>query len=528
VANGSQPLSYQWYLGGVAITGANSASYTIASVQTASAGSYTCTVTNSVGSATSSAAVLTVTSAASSSPTITGQPASVTTGLGSSVILSVTAGGSAPLSYQWFKDNVSIAGATAASYFIASVRATDAGNYVCVVSNSLGSQTSSLAVIAVNSGNQAVTLSTQPQTQLVSPGVTVTLNAPGVSSSAFNGVPVTYQWYYNGTPISGALNAAYSITNVQAANMGVYWVEVNSSAGLVDYAPVVLTVDTGGSSRLVNVSTRGLVQAGSGLTPGFILGGSGTKNLLIRAVGPTLTEFSVPGALADPKLDLIPLGSSSVLLSNDNWGLGLASDQTALTVTAQSVGAFPLPAGSDDSAVVTTLTAGQGYTARISSVAATSSGVALAEVYDADGLAAPSFLYNVSTLGYCGTGADVLTPGFIIGGTAPKQLLIRASGPTIAGAPYNVSGTMADPQISVIPLGQPFSVASNDNWGDNGQTAAMQAIFSAAGAFPFLAGSKDAALVVRLPPGGYTVVVSGANSTTGVVLVEVYDLDPSH
>jgi hypothetical protein len=528
-ANGSLPLTYQWYVGGVAISGATSASYTIASVQAANAGSYTCTVTNSVGSATSSAAVLTVGSAAAAAPSITGQPAGASVGLGGSVILSVVADGSAPLSYQWYKDNVSVAGATAASYFIASVRATDAGNYVCVVRNSLGSQTSSVAVVAVNTGNQTLTVSTQPQSQFVNPGVTVTFNAPSVSATAFTGVPVSYQWKLNGSPINGAVNASFSLTNVQAGNMGFYSVAVNSGSGLVDYAPVILTVDTGGTSRLVNVSTRGLVQAGGELTPGFIVGGTGTKNLLIRAIGPTLAQFSVPGVLSDPRLDLIPQGSSSTLLSNDNWGVGPGSDQATLTATFQSVGAFPLTAGSADSAVVASLaSAGQGYTARVVPGGTAVSGIALAEVYDADALTASSFLYNVSTLGYCGTGAEVLTPGFVIGGTAPKQLLIRASGPTIAGAPYNVQGTMADPQINVIPLGQSFSVGSSDNWGDNGQAAAMQAIFTTAGAFPFLAGSKDAALVVRLPPGGYTVVVSGVNSTTGVVLVEVYDLDPAH
>ena len=96
-------------------------------------------------------------------------------------------------------------------------------------------------------------------------------------------------------------------------------------------------------------------------------------------------------------------------------------------------------------------------------------------------------------------------------------------GPTLGAAPYNVPGVLADPQFTVIPLGMNFTVASNDNWGD---TTALQAAFTQTGAFPLLLGSKDAAAIVRLPPGGYTVQATGVGGTTGNVLVEVYDMDP--
>ncbi|HTZ21442.1 MAG TPA: hypothetical protein VMC06_11235, partial [Opitutaceae bacterium] len=130
---------------------------------------------------------------------------------------------------------------------------------------------------------------------------------------------------------------------------------------------------------------------------------------------------------------------------------------------------------------------------------------------------------SLSTLGFTGTGDNLLTPGFIITGDGPKQLLIRAVGPTLAGAPYNVPGALADPQFRVVPLGQNFTVAGNDNWGG---TAALQAAFVQTYAFALPAGSRDAAAVVRLPPGGYTVQATGVGNTTGNVLVEVYDMDP--
>jgi hypothetical protein len=461
----------------------------------------------------------------STAPAISTQPVGQTVTSGANVTFTVAASGTPSPTFQWQLNGVAISGATGTTLTLTGVTTANAGTYTVVVTNSAGSVKSSAAVLTVNAViGTAPTIITQPVGQYVGAGLTATFTVAATASGQ-----LSYQWNKNGSPIAGANGAAFTLSSVQAADMGFYTATVSSSGGSVTSNVAVLTVNTGGSSRLVNVSTRGLVQAGGVLTPGFILGGAGSKNVLVRADGPTLASFSVPEVLSDPKLDLIPLGSSTIILSNDNWGTGPNSNASVISSTSQAVGAFPLPAGSLDSSVLTSLAAGgQGYTVRITPSGAAVSGIALAEVYDADPLSTPSYLYNVSTLGYCGTGAEVLTPGFIIGGNAPKQLLIRASGPTIASPPYNVQGTMADPQISVVPLGQSATIASNDNWGDNGQTSTLQAVFNSAGAFPFVTGSKDAALVVRLPPGAYTVVVSGVNGGTGVVLVEVYDLDPTH
>ena len=145
----------------------------------------------------------------------------------------------------------------------------------------------------------------------------------------------------------------------------------------------------------------------------------------------------------------------------------------------------------------------------------------MAEVYDLDAATSPVQFASLSTLGFTGTGDNVLTPGFIITGDGPKQLLIRAVGPTLAN--YGVGGLLADPQFRVVPLGQSFTVAGNDNWGG---TAALQAAFAQTQAFVLPPDSRDAAVVVRLPPGGYTVQATGVGGTTGNVLVEVYDMDP--
>jgi hypothetical protein len=301
--------------------------------------------------------------------------------------------------------------------------------------------------------------------------------------------------------------------------MGFYTVTVTNSGGSITSPVATLTVATGGPSRLVNVSTRGFVQPGGALTPGFVLQGNAAKAVVIRAVGPTLGAFGVSGTLADPTMEVIPLGVSAPVAANDNW-----AGTTALQEAFARVGAFPFAtANSADASVETSLPAAgaSGYTVRITSKNPAVAGIALAEVYDADPLTSPVRLVNVSTSGFVGTGDQALVPGFFIGGTAPKQLLIRAVGPGLA--PFGVTGLLADPQLALVPLGQDLTVLANDNWGGS---ATLQAAFAQAGAFALPGGSADAAIVVRLPPGGYTVVVSGVGNTTGTALVEIYDLDP--
>jgi len=151
VASGTAPLSYQWKFNGANISGATSSSFTIASAQSANAGSYTVTVSNSAGSVTSAAATLTVNSSPVA-PTITTQPASQTVTAGSSVTFSVVASGTAPLSYQWKFNGANISGATSSSFTIASAQSANAGSYTVTVSNSAGSVTSAAATLTVNSG----------------------------------------------------------------------------------------------------------------------------------------------------------------------------------------------------------------------------------------------------------------------------------------------------------------------------------------------------------------------------------------
>ncbi|MEI7553592.1 MAG: hypothetical protein WCL24_14820, partial [Verrucomicrobiota bacterium] len=184
------------------------------------------------------------------------------------------------------------------------------------------------------------------------------------------------------------------------------------------------------AARLINISSR-VAVGGSAGTPiaGFVLGGTGNKAMLVRAVGPTLASYGVAGALADPSLALVTGGAT--VASNDNWQVGDAG-------TFNLTGAFPLLGGSQDAALVTTLAAGV-YSAPVG--AGSSSGVTLLEVYDAETASTTATLVNASTRAYVGTGDAVLIPGFVISGTGTVTLLVRAVGPTLGN--FAVSGALA-------------------------------------------------------------------------------------
>ncbi|MCE0722325.1 immunoglobulin domain-containing protein, partial [Legionella sp. 9fVS26] len=236
-ATGTAPLSYQWQKNGVAIAGATATSYNIPSVALADAGNYTVDVSNLEGTVTSSTAVLTVNSG--TPPSITTQPVSQTVTVGQSVTFSVIATGTAPLSYQWKKNGIAIAGATAASYNIPSVVLADAGNYSVDVSNSAGIVTSSTAVLTVNSGTPP-SITTQPVSQTVTVGQSVTFSVIATGTA-----PLSYQWKKNGIAIAGATAASYNIPSVVLADAGNYSVDVSNSAGIVTSSTAVLTVNSG-------------------------------------------------------------------------------------------------------------------------------------------------------------------------------------------------------------------------------------------------------------------------------------------
>ncbi len=264
-----------------------------------------------------------------------------------------------------------------------------------------------------------------------------------------------------------------------------------------------------GTARLGNLAARARVGGAAG-TPivGFVIGGTGTKRMLARAVGPALAGFGVAGALADPALALV--GGATTLAANENW---LAAD----AATFAAVGAFALGTGSRDAAVVTTLPAGA-YSAVVGDN--NGAGIALLELYDADAAGAGATLANASMRAFVGTGEEALIPGFVIGGTGAVRLLIRAAGPALAS--FGVAGALADPQITVFQ--GTAALATNDNWSTAANAGDIAAAAAQVGAFAFPSGSRDAALLLTLPAGSYTATVSGGGGATGTALVELYSI----
>ncbi|HWA07837.1 MAG TPA: DUF1800 family protein [Opitutaceae bacterium] len=269
--------------------------------------------------------------------------------------------------------------------------------------------------------------------------------------------------------------------------------------------------------RLANLSTRGQVGTGANvMITGFIIQPGSPKQVLIRAVGPQLAKapYNVPGTLANPVLSLY--NSSNVLIgTNDNWS-------TADAATMSAVGAFALTPGSTDAAMIVTLSPGT-YTAQVSGVS-NGTGVALLEVYDVSGSAR---LMNLSTRALVGSGANTLISGLVVAPSpTARRVLIRAVGPGLAS--LNVPGAVADPSFTVLnAAGQ--VIASNDNWGTADTGGILTSTFSSSGAFPLQPGSRDAALIVDLPSNAtYTIQVSSVDGSTGVGLVEVYDLTPDN
>ncbi len=262
------------------------------------------------------------------------------------------------------------------------------------------------------------------------------------------------------------------------------------------------------TSRLVNLSVRAVPGPDDrALLVGFVVN-SGSKSMLVRAIGPGLSTYTDAVVFQDPKLTIYDGGTA--IISNDNWG-----GAETLKSNFARLGAFPLPDASKDAVVLTNL-APKGYTANISG---SGTGLAMAEIYDADTAAQPAGrLVNLSARAHAGPGEGVLIIGFVISGDAPMRVLVRAIGPTLAN--YGVTTALSDPQLDVYQ-GSTL-VQHNDNWSGSSD---LTAAFTKTGAFALPdPASKDAAMIVTLQPGAYTAIVSGVAGADGIALAEVYEL----
>jgi hypothetical protein len=507
--SGSRPLTYQWFKNDVAVAGATAASLRFATTEAADAGSYKVTVTNSEGAATSAAATLQVTSPL----TITSQPRSLVGAATGNATFSVTATAAAgvPITYQWLRNGVLIRGATAPTLTVA---ASNYGAYSVFVSTSRGTLRSATAGLIPPEYAilTAPVISRQPQ------GISIPVGSWGVLRVVASGYPPpVYQWRLNGAIIPGAINPTLAISNTQPEDAGSYTVTISSTAGSVVSNAAIVSV-TEGFSRQLNISTRGYAGAEfNTLIPAFVISGSNSKRLLIRAAGPALAAFGVGGTLADPQIAVVSNGTQ--VLTNDNWADD-ATNAAAVRAAAASVGAFAFADGSKDAAAVVTLPPGSGSILVTGVGGAT--GEAIVEVYDLDASdATRSRLVNLSTRAFVPATGNPLISGFVVQGAVAKTVLIRATGPTLAD--FGVSGTLAAPKLTIFD-NDGKEIVSNTGWESAGISNAIIAASQSVGAFALSRGSADSAVLTTLAPGNYTAQVTGADGTGGVTLVEVYEL----
>jgi len=274
------------------------------------------------------------------------------------------------------------------------------------------------------------------------------------------------------------------------------------------------------ASMLGNISTRSFVQtADNVMIGGFIVQGTQPKMVIIRAIGPELTPFGVPNVLANPTLELHD-GAGAVIASNDNWQTTIIGGIITQDQVQEILDSGRAPTDTRESAIIANLPAGN-YTAIVRGVSSTT-GVALVEVYDLSP-DADSILGNISTRSFVQTDDNVMIGGFIVQGSQPKMVIIRAIGPELTQ--FGVPNVLANPTLE-LHNGTGALIASNDNW----QTTIIGGIITHDQVQEILNSGHaptdpmESAIIANLPAGNYTAIVRGVSNTTGVALVEVYDL----
>jgi hypothetical protein len=334
--------------------------------------------------------------------------------------------------------------------------------------------------------------------------------------------------------------AVTTYQDVGATNAIAYAYRVRSFSANGGYSAYTNTVATAPvlSSRLINLSARVFVGSGSEVpVAGFVVTGASPFQLLLRADGPALGGFDVTGALPDPSLCLFD-ALSAVIAANTGWGNSTVAGPSSSRVMAQAatssifdqVYAFPLAAGSLDSALVADVPSGGAFTVQVASASGTT-GVGMIELYDTSLGTSASCLSNISARAFVGSGSNIAVVGFSVSGTTPETLLLRGIGPALAQE--GISSPLQEPQL-VLYDSQGNVIAINAGWCNPPQAGsstvsagiapATAQLMGSVYASPLPANSPDCAMVVTLPPGIYTAQLSGLNGSTGIGLVEAYDV----
>lgn len=335
------------------------------------------------------------------------------------------------------------------------------------------------------------------------------INSP-ICSSVYEDAPLNYLIDYSIVGGLGVQHQYAQLLGLNAAGQTIFYFQYPTN--FCDTAFNAIPLHLGDTKfptvgpQPLNLSTRGTVSSGDNvLINGFIITGTQPKSVVLRALGPSLGAYGVPGFLSDPVLT-VHNASGAVIAVNDNW----QTDPGAAQILADGLA----PGNPYESATLQTLPPGA-YTAVVTGQNSTH-GVSLAEIYDVSSQS-NSMLANISGRGYVSTGSNVLISGFIIGDVASSTVIVRALGPSLAS--FGVSDPLSDPVLQIYDAHGSL-IASNDNWQDNDNNATLLLRNLLAPPNPLESG-----LVLHLPAGEYTAVVSGANGATGNALVEVYQLD---
>ncbi len=274
------------------------------------------------------------------------------------------------------------------------------------------------------------------------------------------------------------------------------------------------------SERLTGLSTRARATAGDGaVIVGFVVGGTGVKPVLARAIGPLLGVFGVGEVLPAPRLELFRAGAGVPFAANVGWTT--APQPSAIVNANRDAGVFALQPASADSALVASLATG-GCTA-VMSDAGGGAGIGLVEIYDlAPGESGARFV-NLSSRAFVGSGEAALIAGMTVSGAAgvTKPLLIRAIGPTLGS--FGLSGVLAQTQLTVFDAAG-AAIAVNTGWTASANALEIGRVSAQVGAFPLTTGSADSALLVELAPGNYTAQVAGRAGAAGIALIEIYEV----
>lgn len=430
---------------------------------------------------------------------------------GEAIHLRAQVAGTGPLALRWqhesetgFMLNPLFGGSTTTELTETARSANWSGYYSLTVSGPGGTAVSNRVYVKVTASKPPVV--TQPpisQRARAGRGFVLTVGLEDATDT-------TYQWYRDGVLLLNRTTNSLTRVDVSSVDAGFYEVVVRNGLGEQRVGAMIEVVV---APTLVNVATRAPVASDSQtLIVGFVLAGApgaGSRSTIIRGVGPGLAPFGVQGAVSDPRVAVFDSTGRQVA-ANDNW-----QDQAGATGVISDKG-FPL---AQRDAGVHFFASDGAHTVQVNGVGA-AQGVALAEFYEDDS-SRIGRIVNLSSRAVVGTGENVLIPGFVLQGAGRAWFLIRGIGPTLAS--FGVQGTLANPTLRIVDR-EGRELAINDDWGASSNASLLAQAAARSGAFALPTDSRDAAILIELPAGSYTAQLSGLGGTTGVGLVEVYEV----